>query len=71
MVALFYYIYVAKLIIVDSPSHKLQSTVDEGPAFDFTKLSAVLSTALLVVIGIWGMDFLQGMTEMAIYKIGV
>ena len=70
VVALFYYIYVAKLIIVDSPSHKLQSTVDEGPAFDFTKLSAVLSTALLVVIGIWGMDFLQGMTEMAIYKIG-
>ncbi|NQY79378.1 MAG: NADH-quinone oxidoreductase subunit N [Candidatus Caenarcaniphilales bacterium] len=71
VVALFYYLYVAKLVIVDAPSHKLQSIPDEGPAFDFTKLTAVLSTALLVIFSVWGMDFLQGMTEMAIYRIGV
>ena len=57
VVALFYYLYVAKLVIVDAPSHKLQSSPDEGPSFDFAKLTAVITTVLLVVFSVWGMEF--------------
>ncbi len=88
VIALFYYLYLAKLMIVDEPSYALSaqseaslsnSSSDEKISFitklkhcyDPAKFTAMLSVAVLIVVSIWGMDYLQGISEMAIYKIGV
>lgn len=83
VIALFYYLYLAKLMIVDEPSFALkqmecqlvesseQTSSCPFSACEPAKLTAILSAVVLIVVSIWGMDYLQGVSEMAIYKIGV
>jgi NAD(P)H-quinone oxidoreductase subunit 2 len=84
VIALFYYIYLAKLMIVDEPSFALKqletvelvAVTEEGKtkctySYDPARLTAMLSVGVLIIVSIFGMDYLQGVSEMAIYKIGV
>jgi hypothetical protein len=71
-------------MIVDEPSFALKQlesvelvavTEDErkkcGYSYDPARLTAMLSVGVLIIVSIFGMDYLQGVSEMAIYKIGV
>jgi len=83
VIALFYYLYLAKLMIVDEPSFALKQleavevvAVTEGISkcgysYDPARLTAMLSVGVLIIVSIFGMEYLQGVSEMAIYKIGV
>ena len=84
VIALFYYLYLAKLMIVDEPSFALKqletvelvAVTEEGASkptysYDPARLTAMLSVGVLIIVSIFGMDYLQGVSEMAIYKIGV
>ena len=71
-------------MIVDEPSFALKqletvelvAVTEEGKtkctySYYPARLTAMLSVGVLIIVSILGMDYLQGVSEMAIYKIGV
>jgi NAD(P)H-quinone oxidoreductase subunit 2 len=71
IIALFYYLYTVKILAVNEESTLLKETNKVADnRFDYTKFGAVVSMAALLFVGIFGMDYLQNLTDLVIFTIG-
>ena len=55
VVALFYYAYTVKIMLVDAPSTEVKLLTDDSTMFDWSRATAFVSVALLVIFGVFGM----------------
>lgn len=67
--ALFYYLYLVKIMVVDAPSNSVKVLEDKVPACimkDTIKASLYIATAVMVYYGIFGMEVLKETSALVI-----
>ena len=59
LIALYYYTYLIKIMVVDAPSNAIKALPEKACCFDLTKISASIAVLAMAVVGIFGMSCLS------------
>jgi NADH:ubiquinone oxidoreductase subunit 2 (subunit N) len=59
LIALYYYIYLIKIMVVDAPSNSIKALPEQACCFDLTKISASIAVFAMALVGIFGMSSLS------------